>query len=474
MSSQKGENKRVVKKSKNKNKVNIKVSTGDPDAIENCKEGKKDKISSQTTKRSVEKSKKEKLNDLISQTNTLTEKLEDIKKDIINEKQEVIDEVQTLNDEINSKTNECNELAKKNTKLISQLKNIEKEIDDKFKSVNVNKIKQKKELSIEEQEEKYNKQLKIIEKRMKNEAKFSNNYKKEIERYENLLKQSDTNPEETLNEELEELNEKISNLKEEISNLKNMKNEHQNCQKYLSSLQSKLNLIANDYQFETKKINMIKSSYFPYVKEESKLNKNKEYTDKVRNLSTKKTNSIKNGITTTTYGYIQNEFENLNKNNNYFKTYENGYLEMVDEINDNNKRYLFNNRESEILKKLLPGYYLSRISGKYDNVEAQINEIEEKFKENKGLKEEIVNKKNKIDFSRLQLKEQEKKISNLNIEVSKYKRQIVEIKLKISKINTQLKSEAKILSKKESENKVLNNHIIEAQNKKTEKKENKK
>ena len=471
MSTQKSENKRTVKKSKNTATVNIKVSTGDPDLLEKANVDYQEVIPDSTPKRTTAAQKKEeKLNELKSKTTSLTEQLEKLQNDILTEKQEIIDEVQTFNDEITTKTNECNELAKKNTKLINQLKNVEKEIDAKFNSVNVNKVKQKKEPTIEEQEEKYQKQLKIIEKRMENEGKLSNNYKKEIERYENLVKESDTNPEETLKDEIEELNNKISELQTEISNLKVIKNEHQQCQKNLSSLQSKLNVISNDFQFETKKSSMIKSNYFPYVNEESKLNKNKEFTDKVRNLSTRKTKQIKNGINTTTYGYIQSEFANLNRNNSYFKTSENSYLDNGEEIIENAKRYLFTNKESEILKKLLPGYYLNHVNGKYDNIEAQIYEIEEKFKENKNLRDEIANKKNQVDFFKLQLKEQDKKNSNLNIEISKYKRQIVEIKLKINKINTELKKVGSVLSKKEGENKVLNNHITEAQNKKKEKK----
>ena len=147
MSSQKGENKRVVKKAKNGPTVNIKVSTGDPDVLEKANVDSQAVIPDQTTKRTTvaQKNKEEKLNELKSKTTTLIEKLENTKNELLNEKQQVIDEVRALNEEISIKTSESNELSKKNTKLISQLKNVEKEIDDKFNSVDVSKVKQKKE-----------------------------------------------------------------------------------------------------------------------------------------------------------------------------------------------------------------------------------------------------------------------------------------------------------------------------------------
>ena len=96
----------------------------------------------------------------------------------------------------------------------------------------------------------------------------------------NKVNKTDT---EGLNAELNELNEKIQKIENEIKELNKCKNDHQNCDKIKSTLQSKINVLSNEIEFENKRLGMLTEE--PIKKDKTKIkmtSKSQQYAKSLR------------------------------------------------------------------------------------------------------------------------------------------------------------------------------------------------
>lgn len=489
-----GQNKRKVKKTKNNAIMNIKVSTQDKDILSkdneinlNIEGTKKAKGKNATLNSTVKKEEKieTRISNLIQQNEKLTKELDQIKSNIKIIEEKEISEIVSLNQEFSTKESEQVKLYKDNQVLLSNLKKIDEEVAnryaDKFK---ISKLisKQKKMANVTNLDT----EIKSKEIQAENIQKFINYNKKEVQKLKDLLEQYGENTEEKLSEELNELNAKINEIQIEIKRLNHIKLQHKHCQKQKYILQSKLNVVSNDLEFESKKSNMIETE----KKEPTKIknvNMSMEYGEKVRNKSlqnakNKFSNKIKI-LNYKSYDYLINEFnENRKSKDNLTISYKNedksnnlktsgniensalsSYFRDVNHKIDTStpKKYLFNEKEKEVLKKLIPNEYYNNINEKYKNAENQLTEIEDMFKDNDAIRNQLYYDNVRNEAVNLKLKEQIQIKTNLNIDYNKNHKKMTDLKKKIKELTDSMNIQESLLNKKNKRNKAIKKKIDE-------------
>lgn len=495
-----GQNKRKVKKTKNNPSMNIKVSTQDKDILSKDNEinlnidgtkrakGKKATLSS-TVKNQKAENIETRISNLIGQNEKLTKELDQIKYKINKIEEKEISEIVSLNQEFSTKETEQVKLYKDNQALLLKLKKIDEEVAnryaDKFK---ISKIisKQKKLANVTNLDT----EIKSKEIQAVNMQKFININKKEIQKLKDLLEQNGENTEEKLSEELNGLNTKINEIQNEIKKLNHIKFQHKHCQKQKYILQSKLNIVSNDLEFESKKNNMIETE----KKEPTKIknvNMTMEYGEKIRNKSLQ---NAKNKFSSKikifnykSYNYFVNEFnENRKSRDNLTISYKNedksnnlktsGNMEnsaMSSYFRDINhkidvstpKKYLFSEKEKEVLKKLIPNEYYNNINERYKNAENQLTEIEDMFKDNEAIRNQLYYDNVRNEAINLKLKEQIQIKTNLNIDYNKNYKKISELKKKIKELTDSVNTQESLINKKNKRNKAIKNKINELKQK---------
>ena len=473
------ENKRKVIKNKAKEAtVNIKVSTGD-----------KDQKTKKSKKQSVKKSTKQKKLTYLGNTQNneennskqtsprpkinlteLEEKLKNIQNEITNEKKLCIQETSNYNEKIKTKAKELSSLNSQNDKLVKKLKNLTTKLDSQLSETNLLLIEKNKKKPVKEKDVQYIIDLKQSE--IKVEEKYSIYRQAELKRYQDLLEENNTcNIEETLNSYLNEAEEKIENLNKEIKELKEIQITHNQCPKSKTMLLNKYNLLLNDYEFERKKHNMLKSNdlNISMKDETSKLSqntispKNRSYDENYYRhfkLSEKKYSPFANILRKNKIKYIDKELEELNLYTN--NKNDVGWIQY--------NKNLFSLEENEVLKNIVPADYLESYNHRYKSLLGKVNEASQKFQNNEEIKKEIKKQKEKIEALKLNNKTFIQKNATLNNESSKYKRQIVEIKGKIKKLNNTIKKIKKIIAKKTEEGNKIRTKINEEKEKRKSKK----
>jgi hypothetical protein len=524
MSSNAGENKRIVKKGKNTEKsLNIKVSTEDKDQIGNNNKKTLKKNQSATLK-NVDQIIEEDI-DVFEKTKNLEQELDNLKIEMNNTSQRAFRELEELNNKISElHQNEINLVSKKNN-LMSRLKGIEQQVSEKFSSkFKISKIlAKKKEL---EKKKDINTQIKSAEKQQKTAQKNIKYYEKEIQKLEALLEENKDGKEEELNTKLTDFNKSINENLNRIKELNKMKKNHQFCDNAITNLNIKLNELKNEIEFQKKLLNMKESKDKKeadnIVQRESSPNepiiiKNKVdvnsnygkkviFSEKIRDKSLKKANnkySSKQMINRYKYyNYLTNELDdksmidnkiniknrnsldnNINQTNrNQVKTMANAeqnsfsaYMkkEVPAKIKITKpKNYLISEKENKYISKLLPEDYVKKVTEKYGEIENKIKEIEDgKKKENKQLKSSLDDDKIQIERLNLKNKEEEmKKIKNNDI-FTKNKKKILDLKKQISELNENINKEKAMIKKKDKNIEYLSKKIEELKNMKN-KKEN--
>ena len=472
-------NKRRVIKNKPKETVSIKVSTGDIDektkqtkkTKKKCTKQKKISIT-ETTKNNDENNSNQLTTKSKTKTEELTEELKNLQNNITNQKKLSIQETTNYNEEIKSKSKELSNLESENDKLVKQLKNLTNKLDNKFTETNLLLIKNNKKKPVKEKS--IQSQIDLKQSEINVEEKYSKYRQSELKRYQNLLEENTTcNIEETLTSYLNEAKEKIEQLKKDIKELKETQIKHKQCPKPKKILLNKYNLLLNDYEFEKKKCNMLKSNN--NLNESAKVEncKNSQNVispinkscdnnyNRYNNLSEKKYSPFSSILKKNKIKYIDKELEDLN-------------LKSINNKNDyvsiKPNKSLFSLEENKVLKNLVPTDYLDSYNQRYQNLLEKVNEVSQMFQNNEEKKNEMKKQKERIDEVNLNNKTFIQKNTKLNNESSKYKRQIVEIKGKIKKINITIKRLQNIIDKKSEEGKKIKIQIEEEKEKKKSKK----
>ena len=277
--------------------------------------------------------------------------------------------------------------------------------------------------------------------------------------------------------DLNEINKEINQLISENEKLKLIKLEHSKCKKNILDLTSKLNIANNELEFETKKKDMIMSGTINkdtkeneeneilndlnnisedaiYAREKNELVENKvNYSKKIRKKILKKEIPRIQPISNSSYKYIQTEFNSISKKNINKKKLI-GNLKEVTSLIDNvyvPESNLFTERESDVLRKILPEEFLNDYIEKYEKKKLEKQKVEELIEENdineqkdQKDKEQIVYD---IDLNNLKKKTEMKKKAELKMKSLKIKKKINDLELKIKEVQKQINVQNDIINR---------------------------
>ena len=491
-----GKNKRIVKKTKNSDTMNIKVSTTDKDVLSkdneinlNIEGQKKQKTltKSNTTLKTIkeEDNIEARIAKLIEKNKKYQKEIETLKSNVNEKSQTELNEILSLNQTLSSLEKDHISVSNKNKILLDKLKKIEEEVSkrfsDKFKLSKIVKTKK-----IIETKRDINKEIKATENQKNNVQKIIKYNEKEIKKLNKLIEENKDGNEQKLNNELKEVNEQINKLQKEIEELNKIKFEHQLCEKKENILKNKLNVLSNDLDFESKKGYMIETE--PEKKEPTKIknvNNSMVYGEKVRKQALsqvkKKYNSKIKIFNYKSYNFL---LDDLNYNKTLGEHSGSSYKNLIEKnlksgVNEEipnfsaflkneisvridtktPKNFLFSDKEKQILKKLLPDKYYNNYNEKFNKAENELNKIDEKFKENKQVKNEIILDNIKCDEQKLLLKQLEHIRGNLTFSNSKNNKKISELKRKVQMLNDDIKKQEKLIIRKEKNNNLIRKKI---------------
>ena len=427
-------------------------------------------------KKGVKKPNEEKLIELETKTKELKEQLDKINTDIETERNLLMEEKNQYNKEITDQNNEINSLSSENKYLISKLKVIKANLDNKMKMDK--KIFEKME-KLKKEEEKLKKHIEVKEKEIllaqKNAKIFISDYNhiKSISDKFNIEKEGEKEgeKEDILSTKLESLKKNKEELENENMNLRKKIKEHTLCQISKEKLTSTLNVLTNAYQFEIKMTNMLDSKKFNLKEKKDKLKREKSekinqtnrsisYCQKIRKKVLKKMEK-KNSerIVIPKRAAIQiaklcnNITEQYNKKSGDIKNLDNSDYKLK-------QKTLFTEDEQLQLAPIIPPIYLNEFKVRFDAVENQRYEYVDKLKNTQDEQAKKSNEiKLKLNYSELKKKEQKLLFVDLNSHLSKKNVTIMKLKANINKIMKDYKTWDKLLKMKIIENIRLNKYI---------------
>ena len=374
------------------------------------------------------------------------EKVETLKQSIEIEKQLTVQASSHYNENLIEKKKEIAELKKQNNILVEQLKKFKIKLNDHIKEAK--KYFDKRE-QLDKEEQYLNKLIQIKDKEIKLAQRNSYIYQKDYEMEKKNFEKNENIDVDELALTLEDLNKQIFVIEAEIKQLNEIKNQHAFCQKKNNSLSSKLNILTNSYEFELKKSNMLNETE-PTIKTQDSLNKNN--SEKIyRNVSY-------NLLSNNSYQQYVKKLFSMNSNN---------INETDSPYYNNSNNMLFNSNEKNVLEKIVPNIYLNLYNERFQSLNQEKLEIMDLLEENDDKKQNIIKTlQNKIDHSKLKLKETKKISVDLNLKISKESRKIMDIKTQLSKLNKEYKKYKNILQNKENINNKIKEQIDEVKNKK--------
>ena len=387
--------------------------------------------------------------------NEMNNELNSLKTKYKFEKIETAEKLNIINNELSEKNKLLKIIANDNYKLISHLKDIGKNLKGNFLKT-YNEILKKRMISIKN-EQTLKKDIIVKEEEIKNAKKFAYGEKREKQRYENLLTEVNNGMEENINIELKELNDNIKQLNQEIIELSSFKSIHKYCKKNIQNLQNKLNLYKTEWEFESKKSDMLKNksyqspnkvnmSYtesnknFFFEQNNESLAKKVNYSQIIRNTIMPKSNIKSEKLNISTYRYISDNIKLINKTPS---------KKLISNEASNISLNLFTVGEYDFLQEIIPSKYMNKYLEEFESKKKQKEEIKNKFEEHnniKGQKEQI---QIKIDYIEIKLKEEEKKHIKLLLKFRNNNKLLKELKTEIKKYEENIKKCNKKIEVKE-------------------------
>lgn len=410
------------------------------------------------------------LSELKEKTSKLKEELNYLNYKYEKEQKGSINDVAKYNEELREKAQLVVEHTQENKRLMNVLKDIQEEVNERYSKAMDKKFykfiknnNNNNERTIEDIKE----DIYIKEEQIENIRKIAECSKDEYEKIEDLLEDVENGLEDHIKFDLEDLTQKIEKANNKIRELKLIKSQHKYCAKEIKNLKSKLTLLNNEIEFETKKNKMImsyktinnntegevetseESEDYNYFDKENDLVTNKiNYSLRVRNLILKRGTPRHEKISKSAFKYIQNEFDLIKQKSDRFRKRRiNGErVRLFDNISLN-ERNLFTERESEILKKIIPEEFIDKYNERFEKKKIEKEEIEQKFDENDDKKFDNQQIKLRIEAISLKVKEKERIGADLNIKFRKNKVNIDKLKNEIFKIQKNVKEQQDIINK---------------------------
>lgn len=414
------------------------------------------------------------LEELKEKTSKLEEELNYLNYKYEKEQKGSINDVAKYNEELREKTQLVFEHSQENKRLMNFLKDIQEDVNKRYSKAMDKKFYKllKNNNNNERTIEDIKKDINMRDEQINNARKIAETTQAEYEKLEDLLEDVNNGLEEHVKFDLEDLTKKINKINNKIRELKLIKSQHKYCAKDIKNLKSKLSLLTNEIEFETKKNKMImsyktlnnniegdeepeESEDFNYFDKENDLVINKiNYSLKVRDLMLKRGTPRHEKLSKSAFKYIQNEFDLMKqKSDRIRKRRTNGERARLFDNISVTERNLFTERESKILKKIIPEEFLDKYNERFEMKKIEKEEIEQKFEENDDIKFDNQQIKLRIEGLALQVKEKERIGTDLNIKFRKNKVKIDKIKHEILKIKKNIKNQQGIINILNNKNK---------------------
>ena len=394
----------------------------------------------------------------------LKQELISLKVEYESEKLKSVEQFREVKNELEEKNRISKVLMKDNYKLINKLKNIESELKGIYlKSIN-EKILKKKMANISK-EQTLKSDICVADEEIKNTKKFALAEKKLKRQLENLLYEVNNGLEENKNNDLKDLNMNINTFTEEIEELSKIKSVHKNCERNIQNLKNKLNLIQTQFEFESKKNNMLsnqssKKTNKSYVI--SNKNENSRYSENV--LITNQNNYSKNirkiilntkspkveKLNLSTVNHVKQQFNYINKIPKSIPR----LIISTNQLASSNKN-LFSKDEYNVLKEVIPSKYMNKYMYKYESKKTENDEIKNKFTENSGIKIKNQEQEIKLDYVEIKIKEAEKKHFQLLLKFRTNDKKIKDLTDKIKICQKDLDKYSKIIAREEKTKNIL-------------------
>lgn len=417
------------------------------------------------------------LGELEAKTKELKEKLEKINYDIELEKNLFVQETSQLNTDLTEKEFIISDLSSENKDIVSKLKSIKSNLDNKVK---IGEIFLKKYDDLKKEEKKLLKDIKIKKEQIKTASKNKNIYERDLNLIETLNEDNDKDKETLLNTEFENLVNFKNGIINENNDLKKIIKEHKLCPKEKANLRSILNVVTNSYQFEMKKTNMKESDIQTLeekkerIKKErqekkdkeildnSNINRSKTISKRIRKevlAKMKKKKSEQNILPSRASKYIEeicNTIEAQEKKNS-------GDIKHINNTDYQLKpKTLFTENEQLQLASIIPTNYLNDFKEKFDAVENERYELIEKIKNSQEKHDNMLNSvKLQLNYTELKKKEQKLLFLDFQSNLIKKNADLSKLKTEINKITREFNTWNRLLKMKSNENTKLNKYIIE-------------
>ena len=343
--------------------------------------------------------------------NELIKELYLLKNEYELEKAKTMESLKVLNDKLSEIDKQLKFSSKQNYQLILKLKDMESYLKkDYLKSFNERMKKRNLFLQNEQMLKKRNlvkdEEIKIAQKLILVE-------KNEHKRYENLLNDVNNGMEENINDDLKALKKEINKLNNEIEELYQIKFLHKYCQRNIQNLKKTLNLYKTEYEFESKKKDMLTNqpsqsrnkmnliTNFTQDEESDQRNLQINYSQNIRKLILEQKIPRPEKLNISTSRYITEKINLINR------TQSNELLHEGSAKNNNNKNInLFKEEEYNFLKKIIPSQYI-------DNIKKEREEIQKSLEKNNSKKDNYGDIQFKLDYIELKKKEESKRYIQL-------------------------------------------------------------
>lgn len=423
----------------------------------------------------------------ITSNQNLTEELDKIKQQLLNERKESI-----------NKINELNKIDEENDKKIKLIYINFRELLEKLKkydkSLLLMKPKLKTKIKLKKTEEKLKNDLKSKDVQiefLKGKVNYDEeNYPKMEQNFE-----KEKDKENKLNQLLLKLKSDIEKIEKPIEQLRIINNEHLNCERKNKLLKKKYSITETDYEYEkkkAKKLALIKfqerheedaviEEEYDQLDEQAKAEKDahvelpkikiiKYRGEKIQKLEAEiirrnKIYQIKSdviGNATKLYKKI----DNMYSDNNRYITKANSFIRInrknVINYEDN---YLFSENDTRIMKKAIPEKMFISCKNKYNDILQNKKELEKNLsRDYSAIKIENEFMDNKYEKCRIETKSIGIIKTKLLIKSQQLKSQINITKKKIKEIKEEINKEKKKIKEKEIEKKRISTIIQKIKN----------
>ena len=426
---------------------------------------------------------------LLETNQNMENEIQNMKDELKSELERTMTAVGSLNNKLDTLTKEEINVCNENKSLLSKLKKMDKEISTKFvEKFKMSKIVENKKNANYIKDK--NNEIKSRENEKNNVQKDIKINQRDINRLNKILEDNKEGAEgKKLEMKYNELKKNIEEIQKEVNKLNLIKLHHENCPKDTSILKSKLNVLNNDIEFESKRKSMI--SIEPPKKEKS-LNKKKDYisgNNRIQyglNIENKLIKSTQNKYDSRqAYYFNQKSFRHLKDEmkeiENNKKSNSSEKLKKIDynpekvannKLKEPQKPYLFTEVEKEIFKNIMPNEYFNNLNEKYTQKENEMKEIEETIKPPNELKKQLY--LDNLRYEEIILKQREIKMKKANLmsKHTKNSKKILDMKTKIKSLQKEIDREAKKVTRMADYNNSINKVIKQYYEKMKKEKEN--